>query len=270
MATRCCPTCRVLATSTARRCAHCGAATVLPADLARPVVSGVTALARKPPTGWRDTLALLGTATGMFGAAVGGAFIAGPIGLLAGPAFGLLGYSKQFWRAAFKRRDRVRAIAPPRPPLGEAHVGTAQPHERTLAGGELDRPGQPLVVAHTLGLGGDVLTRRIEAVPFWLVLSDQRRVLVDGALWLTSDAPVQLPAVTALEDLRVAGIPLSRGERKRMTLARTILRAGDSVSIIGVVTTEQLAGSGYRDHHVEALRGEPGAPLWLERREPTS
>ena len=263
MATRCCPTCRVLALDDARRCAHCGGPVVLPADLARPVVSGVTALTRKPPTGWRDTLALLGTAVGVFGAAVGGAFVAGPVGLLAGPAFGVLGYSKQFWRTAFKRRERVRAIAPPRPPVGAALTGVAQPHERTLSADDV--PAQPLVVAHTLGLGGDVLARRIEAVPFWLVLSDQRRILVDGSVWLASDSPEQLPAVTACEDLGVAGMPLSRAERRRITLSRTVLCAGDSVSAIGAITNEQLAGGGYRDHLVETLRGAPGTVVWLER-----
>jgi hypothetical protein len=38
-----------------------------------------------------------------------------------------------------------------------------------------------------------------------------------------------------------------------------------TVSAIGTVSPEQLAGAGYRDHLVDAMRGLPGHPLWLER-----
>lgn len=254
----------MLALDNVRRCAHCGDDTVSPDQLARPTVSGVTAITRKPATGWRDFLALMTTSVGIFAAAAAGAVTLGPVGLLAGPLFGALGYTKQFWRTALKRRDRVLPADPPRPPPGDRLLGVAQPHERTL---ELDNaPPRPLVVASLVGLDGGVIARRVEAVPFWLVLADKRRILVDGILWLASaTTPEKLPTTAALEGLAAAGIPLTRAERKRITVWRTVLCAGDHLSAIGVVSPEQLAGAGYRDHLVDAMRGAPGHPLWIER-----
>ncbi len=255
----------MLALDNARRCAHCGDDTVPPNKLARPIISGVTAITKPPAKGWRDMLALLTTSFGMFGAAAAGAFYLGPIGLLAGPAFATFGYTKQFWRTAFTRRDRVLPIDPPRPPPGDRLLGTAQPHERIL---ELaNAPAQPLVVASMVGLDGGVIARRIESVPFWLVLHDKRRILVDGILWLSSATPSRLDATAARNGLAAAGIPLTRAERNRITLWRTVLCAGDSVSALGTVAPEQLAGGGYRDHLIDAMRGHPGHPLWLERNE---
>jgi hypothetical protein len=261
----CCPACRVLALDNARRCAHCGTDTVPPDKLARPMISGVTAITKPPPKGWRDTVALLTTSFGIFGGVALGGFYFGPTGALLGPAVGLLGYTKQFWRTAFKRRDRVVPIDPPRPPPGDRLLGIAQPHERAL---DLDNaPAQPLVVASIVGLDGGVIARRIESVPFWLVLHDKRRILVGGILWLASANPERLDAAAAREGLAAAGIPLTRAERKRISLWRTVLCAGDSFSALGTVAPEQLAGGGYRDHLIDSMRGPPGHPLWLDRLE---
>jgi hypothetical protein len=187
----------------------------------------------------------------------------GPFGLLCGPLFGALGYTKQFWRTAFKRRDRVLPVALPRAPRGDRLLGTAQPHERKLD--LVNARATPLVVASIVALDGGVIARRIESVPFWLVLADKRRILVDGVVWLASAKPEKLDATAAREGLAAAGIPLTRAERKRITLWRTVLCASDTLSAIGPVAPEQLAGAGYRDHLVDAMRGIAGHPLWLER-----
>jgi hypothetical protein len=261
----CCPTCRLLAFDNAPRCLHCGTFTVAPAQLVRPVLSGVTAIIKKPHTGWRDFLALMGTSVGMFAGAGAGALLFGPPGLLAGLAIGFFGYTKQFWRTALKRKDRIVGIAPPRPPPGDRLLGIARPHERTL---DADALLQTLVVASTILLDGSVLARSIESVPFWLTLADKRRILVDGPLWLASAKPVRSDDTDTRNAIVSAGIPLLRSQRRRCTLVRTILRAGDPLSAVGSVAPEQLVGGGYRDHLVDAMRGHPGAPLWLERLDP--
>jgi hypothetical protein len=231
--------------------------------LARPIISGVTAISKLPSNGWRDALALAATGLGIFAGLGVGVLLFGPAGAILGPAIGAFGYTKQFWRTAFKRADRVTGVPQRRPPPGERLLGIARPHERTL-----DAPNTPLVVATTITIDGGVLARRIESVPFWLALPDQRRILIDGELWLASAHPERGDHAAARSAIVASGIPLLRSQRRRCTLTRTILCAGDSLSARGPVAPEQLVGGGYRDHLVDAMRGPPGHPLWLERLDP--
>jgi hypothetical protein len=250
MTANCCPTCRLLASSLERTCAYCGDDVIAPALLARPRIAGVTALAKRPPTGWRDRLALYGTAFGVLGGVVTGFVLADTPGILLGPLIGLLGYTKQFWRSAFTRRDKDMPIAPLRPPTGERILGVAQPHQRTVELANV--PPRTLAVASTVLLDGGIIARQIASVPFWLVRADQRRILVDGSSWLTSSKPERLSAITANKVLHDARVTLTRAQRSRITLTRTVLVAGDRFSAIGAIAPEQLPGAGYRDHLVDA------------------
>lgn len=261
----CCPTCRLLALDDAP-CVHCGTITVEPRQLARPVISGITAITKQPPSGFRDFLAITATSLGIIGGFGVGALLLGPPGLLLGAAVGIFGYTKQYWRTALKRQDRIVGVAPPRRPPGERLVGIAQPLDRTLD--VPDARPQPLAVATTILLEGKVIARRIESVPFWLVLSDTYRILVDGPLWLASYRPELRDNAAAREVIVSAGIPLPRSQRRKCKLVRTILCAHEQLGALGPIAPEQLFGGGYRDHLVNAMRGAPGAPLWLERYEP--
>ncbi len=237
----------------------CGETTAPIAELTRVRIEGLTTVKRKPPTGWRDAVALLGTAFGVFGAAVAGALVVGPGGLLLGPAFGVFGYTKQYWKAALKRRPRLTAVPPPTRPEGEALVGVARPFERTLEGNVLAR-------ATTIHDAQGVMVRGVESVSFWLALDD-KRVLVTGEVWLASLVPAQLPSATdALRELEVNDLPVTRAQRRRLRASRVMIEAGDRVSVIGHVREEQLpGGGGYRDSLAETIRGEPGQIVWIQR-----
>ncbi len=204
-------------------------------------------------------MALIGTALGVFGAGVVGALLAGPPGILLGPAFGLFGYTKQYWRAALRRRPRLAAVNAPVRREGDALVGIARPFERTLA-------GNALAVATTIGNAAGVMVRGIESVPFWLALDD-KRVLITGVVWLASLVPADLPSATdALRELEVNDLPVTRAQRKKLRASRVSILAGDRVSVIGRVREEQHpGGGGYRDSLAETVRGEPGQIVWIQR-----
>jgi hypothetical protein len=183
----------------------------------------------------------------------------GPIGLLFGPAFGVFGYTKQYWTTVLKRRPRLAAVPAPTRPEGEALVGVARPFERMLA-------ANALASATTIHNAQGVMVREIESVPFWLALDD-KRVLVTGEVWLASLVPAGLPSATdALRELEVNDLPVTRVQRRRLRASRVTIEAGDRVSVIGRVREEQLpGGGGYRDSLVETVRGEPGQIVWIQR-----
>jgi hypothetical protein len=178
---------------------------------------------------------------------------------LLGPAFGAFGYSKQYWKAALKRRPRLLAVPPPTRPDGETFVGVARPFQRTLT-------ANVLASATTIHTAQGVMLRAIESVPFWLALDD-KRVLVTGEVWLASLVPAELPSATdVLRELEVNDLPVTRVQRRKMRASRVTIEAGDRVSVIGRVREEQLpGGGGYRDSLAETVRGEPGQIVWIQR-----
>jgi hypothetical protein len=240
----------------------CGEQTSALEALTRPRIEGLTTVKKRPATGARDALALLGTAFGMFAAGAAGVLLTrSPIGLLFAPAAGAFGYTKQFWRTALKRRPRLAAVPPRARPAGELLVGVAQPFERTVGAGAL-------AIATTIETSEGVIVRAIEAAPFWLALAE-RRVLVTGECWvagLTSDRAD--PVSRVLGELEATALPIARARKKRMRVARVTIAPGDRVVVIGRLREEQLAGAGgYRDSLVETIRGEPGSIVWVDRLE---
>ena len=237
----------------------CGSTTAAIGALTRERIEGLTTVTKQPASGWRDAVALVGTAFGVIGAGVVGAFAVGPAGLLLGPAFGAFGYTKQYWKAALKRRPRLAAVPAPTRPEGEALVGVARPFERTL-------DAAALATATTIHGARGVMVRGIESVPFWLALDD-KRVLVTGEVWLSSLVPAELPSATdALRELEVNDLPVTRAQRRKLRASRVTIEVGDRVSVIGRVREEQLpGGGGYRDSLAETVRGEPGQVVWIQR-----
>jgi hypothetical protein len=241
---------------------ECRAETVSLADLARPRIEGLTVVSKPPPSGWRDAVALLGTAFGLIGAGAAGVLVSHhPAGILLAPVVAAVGYNKQFWRMAFKRRPRLSSVPRPSAPEGTSVEGIAQPFEAMIG-------TKQLAIATTFELGDSVIVRAIEAVPFWIALPD-RRVLVTGPCWLAGsatqirgDVTEQLAALAALE------VPLTRAQRRKLIVKRVAILEGDRVSVIGHRTEQQIAGAGgYRDSLVETVEGQPGAVVWIERRE---
>ena len=254
----CCPSCRLLQRPGA--CAHCGEATTDLDSLTRERIEGLTTVRTSPPSGIRNVLALFATAFGVFGAGAAGVLLThSPLGLFAGPAAGAFGYRKQFWRAALKRRPRLQAVPRLVHPDGEPVFGEVQPFQQTLA-------PNTLAVATSVETNQGVIVRAIEAVPFWVALAD-KRVLVTGTCWVSSGTPVTTDRVTdTLRALGARDLPISRSGRRKMRVATVTIAPGDRVSIIGALREEQLpGGGGYRDALVECMRGEPGAPVWIDR-----
>lgn len=267
MTRACCPHCRLLQPP-ARACTHCGrAAPVALAALPRARVEGITRVTRPPATGWRDTLALMGTALGGSIVGVGTGFLAHPLlGLVAGATFASFGYRKQFWRAALVRRPHLQPLPAPSPPTTAPLVGTARTLDRTLA---TDLAEGALAVATTITAPDGVLVRAIDAVPFWLVI-DARRILVTGECWASSTSPVLHDRLAAtLTSLDASDLPIPRARRRQVRVSQVTISPGDQLAVHGTIREEQLSGSavlgGYRDTVVETLRGEPGAPIWIER-----
>jgi hypothetical protein len=238
-------------------CSECGSnALVQPAELTIEVIAGVTTIAKAPATGWRDTVALLATTLGFFTGMGFGFFVAGPWGAVVfGGAAVIGGYNKQFWKTAFTHRKQLRAIAAPAAPISEAFTGRVQAHTHRLAGGAV-------AIATTYTLDGDVLVRRIETVPFWL-LTGERRILIDGAIRIAAETAT--PIAGAVKDLSRIGIPIRRGERSRIAAQRVELHPDDKVIAKGEVVAMQLLDGGYRDNLVDTLYGETGKPIWIAR-----
>lgn len=255
MSLRCCPRCRLLQPES--RCVDCRTGTEALRDLTRPQFAGVTAVTKQPATGWRDQVALWSTALGMLGAAVAGALItSSPVGLLAGPAVGAFGYTKQFWRTALKRRPRLGTVEAPAPPPGPAIVGVAQPFERTVAGGAL-------AIATTIENRHGVIARLVDAAAFWLVAD--RRFLVTGNCWVAGVAGRSWPRSTLLHELAAGGFPIGHVKRAGLRIHRVAVMPGDRIAVNGRPSEEAIAGLGYRDAVTDALRGEPGRPVWIDR-----
>lgn len=217
---------------------------------------------KNPPQGWRDTLALFATAFGMLGVSVAGAALtSAPAGLLLGSAYAMFGYNKQYWKMGLKRRPRLGAVPPRERPAGEMLIGVARSRDRTLGSGAL-------ASATTIESPHGVVVRAIEAVPFWMVLDD-RCVLVTGHCWVASLVSQHHHRVfRALRELGASELPIAHARKRTLRVTQVTVASGDLVAVTGRVRTEQLPGiAGYRDSMVETVRGEPGAPVWIERLE---
>jgi len=257
---KCCARCRLLQPD-GGACIECGAAPLVePRALARKVITGVTAVGKPPPTGWRDKLALWTTAIATTGALLlpmlleNGTWLLAPLGVAA------FGYGKQFWRTKLRRTSRVPAIALPEPPVGEPFTAAVAGHERRIAG-----PADAVAITTTYLFDDKVILRRSEAVPFWLIEGD-RRVLVDGALHITAVAPESGERTTAVAELDALGVPLRARDRARVAMVRAVLRPTDRVTAIGVIEPRQFFAGSYRDNVVDALTGLAGRPIWLAKR----
>ncbi len=279
----CCPRCRLLqrddaSTGQDERCSHCGDDTPLVrlADdwrlLLQARVEGVGAARKLPAQGWRDGVALMTTAVGVIGGAIAVAvWTASPFGLLAGPAVGALGYSKQFWRTVLKRRRRLRPVAAPVPPLGaepeDAHLGVAQAWQRTVAAVGDAEGRAALVATLTLSSRGGLLLRQVRAAPFWLVADGGDKTLVAGACWLQVVQPtVTSDAETVRALLDALGVPEGFPLPGKLIAQQAQIEPGERVLVFGAVRTEQVVGlGGYRDATVPVIRGEPGRPVWIAR-----
>jgi hypothetical protein len=238
----------------------CGEATAVLGELLQARVDGLTRVTRRPPTGWRDGLALYATVFGSLGAGVVGEVITGSwFGALVAPAVALFGYKKQFWKMALRRRARLDGVPARERPTGEALIGTAHAFERTVG-------GDVLAVATTIESSAGVVARAIDAAPFWLALPD-RRVLVTGECWLAGPAYQRNGAVSrTLGELGAKDLPIAQARGKRLWVVRVKIAPGDRIAVIGRIREEQLAGAGgYRDALVETVRGEAGAPVWIDR-----
>lgn len=241
---------------------ECRAETVSLADLARPRIEGLTVVSKPPPSGWRDAVALLSTAFGLLGAGAAGVLLLDSrAGILLAPVVAAIGYNKQFWKMALKRRPRLSTVPRPTAPDGAAIEGLAQPFEKVIG-------TKQLAIATTVELGNEVVVRAIEAVPFWIALND-RRVLVTGPCWVGgTPQPIGGGVKEALAKLQATELVVTRAQRRKLVIKRIVIAEGDRVSVIGRRTEQQIAGAGgYRDSLVETVEGEPGAVAWIERRD---
>jgi hypothetical protein len=228
-------------------------------------VEGIAAIAKRPPAGWRDTVALVFTGFGVFVMGGIGAWLTRePAGVLLGPAYGAFGYRKQFWQAVLQRKPRLDPVPKLAATPGEPLVGTAQIFDKELVVGEL----RGVLVATTeVQSRRGVLLRVVDAVAFWLVMED-RKVLVTGTCWiqLTDDEPRQ-PLAPNRYHLGIYPQMLARADRQSLVAARTTISRGDVVAVTGTVRREQLAGmDGYRDSFADVIRGGPGDVVWIEKR----
>jgi hypothetical protein len=237
----------------------CSEATAALTELVQTRIEGLTTVKKQPAKGWRDAVKLYATAFGVLGMGAAGALLSrSAVGFLLGPAFGVFGYSKQFWTTVFKRRSRLGAVPWRERPAGDALVGVARRFERIVG-------TDAIAIATTIASVEGVIARAIEAVPFWLELPD-RRVLVAGACWVAGTSSERDVAVArALAELGASELPIALA-RKKLRVVRVTIAPGDRVAVIGRVREEQLPGvAGYRDALVETTRGEPGALVWIDR-----
>jgi hypothetical protein len=223
--------------------------------LTKPIVSGVTTIAKQPATGWRDGVALIATALGIcVGVAVGALVTGGVFGAAVGAGVvGMIGYNKQFWRAAFTRSVRVSAVPmSPAPPEAEPIRGVVKAYEKHVG-------DDAVAIAITYLFDDDVIARTVEAVPFWLI-DGQRRILVEGALRITRVSAKPMARTTAVKQLAQLGVQVRRADRERIWMTETVLRPDARVTAAGTLTARQLA-DGYRDNLVDAFAGAPGQPV---------
>jgi hypothetical protein len=259
----CCVTCR-LVQPVGTVCVDCGGTRlVAPSSLTKPIVSGVTAVAKQPATGWRDSVALLATSLGVCaGVGVGALITHGVFGAVVGAsAVGMLGYNKQFWRTAFRRSVRVSSVAMlPAPPAADPIRGVVKAYEKHVGDGDA------VAIATAYLFDDEVIARTIEAVPFWLIDGD-RRVLVDGPLRVTRASAKPMARTTAVKQLGLLGVQVRRADRERIWMTETVLRPDVHVTAAGPLTARQLA-DGYRDNLVDAFAGEPGRPVSITVNDP--
>lgn len=297
MEPHCCARCRLLQppSDACRDCGYPAPSTLL--DLSTPQIEGLLPISRRP-AGHRDNEPLT---EGLVAVGAGTAFsfiFRNPLGLLAAPVIAWAirrtrqrnGIKEPAWH------QRLAAIpAPRRPPAAAAAsgadspsftssaeppaepstafisasgasppliTGTAEKLERTL--GEGHRAA--LLIATAIHTDAGLLVRAVLAVPFWLVVEGGRRLLVSGPAWAHDEHHPPSRGVAYLVELGCPDLPISRATRKNLRAERTVIRPGDRISVIGAPRHEQLPiTAGYRDALGESLRGEPGAPLWIEK-----
>jgi len=269
--TACCPRCRLLQPAV-DACADCGTRPLrLDDELDRLLswqIEGLTRVPKQPATGWRDAVALVGTGLGvMVGCVAGVGLLGHPAGMLVGGLVGAFGYRKQYWKARLVRRRALRPV--PRPsshPEQRGLVGRVRRFERDV---RVPRTGEVVIATSIVvaaGAGGGTLVRATRVAPFWLVVDDQRRILVTGPCWVHAAAPtVEHRDVRAtLDELAVPpGLRLPRGA----VVEVATVRAGDQVAVDGELREELLpAAGGYRDGTVETIRAEIDRPVWIHRR----
>jgi hypothetical protein len=263
----CCPRCRLLQPA-GERCVHCGDVRPLRDDeadqLLKPYVESVQVVAKPPPGHGRGGGLVLVTFLGMvLGAFAGEALLHSPVGALAGMALGTLGYRKHFWRMVLIRKPKLPPVADPKKPISDVTelVGTAKPFEGAVASAIDQRPC--IAVATCIRVDRRLVLRAVRAAPFWLVSDAGRRVLITGACWVASEAPLAVIATRAITD-RLAVPPRMVVPRRAMIDEARVV-AEDRIVVTGLVREEHLVGLGYRDQAIETMRGEAGRVVWIER-----
>jgi len=232
--------------------------------------------ASPPPDHNRGGGVVLGTMfLMMLGSGVGNA-IGGPAGALAGFILGLAPYRKHFWKLVPIKRQWLRPIADPIPPSiddGRVRlVGTAQLHQTTTPtpGSKREALAASVVVRAVRDPDVEVapdelgtrsyLVRAVASAPFFLV-TEGRRILVTGTVWVASRSAVRL---TIDPHLVVQRLGLPRRYLPRWVAAEeAVVSDGRKLSVSGRLREEAVPGVGYRDDVIETLRGEPGEPVWI-------
>lgn len=289
----CCRLCRLIQPQ-ADLCRDCGRAAPEPLlEMTTSEIGGARSVQRVPPASGDGDALRLGAIT-VLSSVAGLALLQTPLALLLGPVAGWLSYRKRFWQTELIWQQHLTPVPAPRPPslthrsAVAIYSGIAEKHERTAAepaallnsrpaGGETPHPlarqrrrEPPLVVSTSILAGEEILVRTVDAVPFWLA-NEGKRVLVNGAMWShVATPPRRLDPLEMLASIGLAKLPLARATRLVLHGARSVIRAGDRVTVFGELRKEQVTsvagfGEGYRDSFTEVLQGVPGSPLWIEK-----
>ncbi len=287
----CCRLCRLIQPP-ADLCRDCGRAVPEPLmEMTTSELGGARSIQRVPPASG-DGLGL--GAIAVLSSVAGVALLQTPMALLLGPVAGWLSYRKRFWQTELIWQQHLTAAPAPRPPsltqrsAVAIYSGIAEKHERAAAepaalrSASLSRSPTPpalarqrrreppLVVSTSILAGEEILVRTVDAVPFWLA-NEGKRVLVNGAMWSHVATPSRrLDPLELLTSIGLAKLPLARATRLVLHGARSVIRAGDRVTVFGELRKEQVTGvagfgEGYRDAFTEVLQGVPGSPLWIEK-----
>ena len=251
-----CPRCRLLQ-SDQKRCGHCGEVLVDVRELATDVMTGVAMIKRPARTGWRDGVAAFGSGFGVLAGTTAVVAVTGsPLGMLAFPAFIAFFYSKQFWRTGAKTTRAIQPIEELQPPIREPIFGIARKHEATV---EAPGAGTPVLAASIcLRTHDGLFARAVRAAPFWLVIDDRKRVLVEGAVWVAAREPKRYGRDRVLRVLGVTKLAVPPGTR----VDELVIEDGDRVALIGDVREELMQGA-LRDETAQIARGEPGSVVWV-------
>jgi hypothetical protein len=283
----CCRLCRLIQPP-ADLCRDCGRAAPEPLmEMTTSEIGGARSVERVPPASSDgDTLRLFSIS--VLAGAVGFALLQTPLAMALGPVAGWLSYRKRFWQTELIWQRHLTPVPAPRPPSLTHRSGVAEKHERTVAEPAALRSAPlalsstphplvrqrlrepPLVVSTSILAGEEMLVRTVDAVPFWLA-NEGKRVLVNGAMWShVATPPRRLDPLELLASIGLAKLPLARATRLVLHGARSVIRAGDRVTVFGELRKEQVTGvagfgEGYRDAFTEVLQGVPGSPLWIEK-----